>query len=137
MLNPFVYTTSKRALTVGFGALLISIILITLFSISRIYAINQSIETLVYEQNFKSEALAALLMVSHERQQIMAKLFAVKDPTEWETESRRYEALTSQLIAALGRLEKMESTVPERAAIADARAAAVRAQEVREREVAI
>ncbi|HEV2009017.1 MAG TPA: EAL domain-containing protein [Burkholderiales bacterium] len=137
MLNPFVYTQSKRALTVGFGALLISIVLITLFSISRIYVVNQSIETLVDEQNFKSEALDAVLTVSDERQQVLAKLFAVKDRAEWETEYRRYEALTSQLIAALGRLEEMESTVPERATIAAARAAAVRAQEIREREVGL
>jgi diguanylate cyclase (GGDEF)-like protein/PAS domain S-box-containing protein len=135
VLNPFVYTKSKRALSVGFGALLISLALITLFSIARIYAVNQTIETLVDEQNFRSEALASLLTVSDERQQIMAKLFEVKDSAEWETEYRRYEALTGQLIATLGRLEEMESTVPERAAITAARAAAARSQEMREREV--
>jgi diguanylate cyclase (GGDEF)-like protein/PAS domain S-box-containing protein len=137
VLNPFVYTKSKLALTVGFGALLISIAIITLLSLSRIYAVDQSIETLVAEQNSKSEALAALLTVANERRQVIAKLFAAKDPAEWETGYRKLEALASELIAALARLGKMESTLPEQAAIADARAAAQGLQGIREGDFAL
>ena len=66
MLKPFTFTRSRRALTVGFGALLVLIIVVTLLGISRIYTINQRIEALVYDQNFKSELLATLLTISRQ-----------------------------------------------------------------------
>ena len=67
MLRGFSFTNSRQALTAGFGALLILIITITLLGIWRIYAINQSIEALVQEQNLKAEMLTMLLTASQQR----------------------------------------------------------------------
>ena len=82
MLKQLAFIKSKHALTIGFGALLVLIVVVTPPGISRIYAINQRIEALVYEQNFKSELLVTLLTATRERQQLTLRLFAVKDPAE-------------------------------------------------------
>ena len=124
-------------LTAGFGALLILIIVITLLGISRIYAINQRIEALVYEQTFKSELLTSILRITRERQQITLQLFVLKDDAGRETAYRQYQALIGQMFAAFDRLEEMKPAGVERVAITEAFNAATQSQEVRERVVAL
>ncbi len=46
-MNLFTFTQSKHVLTVGFGALLASIIVVTLLGMSGIYAVDQRIEALL------------------------------------------------------------------------------------------
>ncbi len=137
MLKQFAFTRSKHAVTVGFGALLVLIIVVTLLGISRIYTINQRIEALVYQQNFKSELLATLLTVSQQRQQAMYRLFGAHDVAEREVAYRDYRGQAGQLFATLDRLEEMEMTESEHAALNAALNATTRSQEVRDRVVAL
>ncbi|MBI4189425.1 MAG: EAL domain-containing protein [Betaproteobacteria bacterium] len=136
-MKQLAFTKSRHALTVGFGALLVLIIVVTLLGISRIYTINQRIEALVYEQNFKSELLATLLTVSQQRQQIMYQLFSARDAAQRNDAYQKYQALVGPLFATLDRLEDMEMTESERAAVNQALGSAARSQEVRDRVVAL
>ncbi len=77
MLKQFAFAKPKHALTAGFGALLVLIIVVTLLGIWRIYTINQRIEALVYEQNFESELLATLLTTSQAMREALLLVAAV------------------------------------------------------------
>jgi diguanylate cyclase (GGDEF)-like protein/PAS domain S-box-containing protein len=137
MLKPSSFTKSRQALTVGFGALLILIISITLLGIWRIYVINQRFESLVHEQNLNSEMLTMLLTASQQRQQTMHRLFVARDGTERAAAYREYQALVEPLSASLDRLDERDMTAPERAAVKLALDAADHAREVRDRVVAL
>ncbi len=135
MLKPFSFTKSRRALTARFGALLMLIISITLVGIWRIYAINQSMEALVYEQNLKSEMLTTLLTASQQRQQIMYQMFAANDKGERARLLGDYRALVEPLFAMRDRLDEAGMTPPERAALKQALDAATLLRDVRDRVV--
>jgi diguanylate cyclase (GGDEF)-like protein/PAS domain S-box-containing protein len=135
MLKPFSFTDSRRALTAGFGALLVLIITITLLGIWRIYAINQSIETLVHEQNVKSELLTMLLTASQQRQQAMYRMFEAKDGAERAAAYNDYRALVEPVFATRDRLDEVGLTATERAALKQALDVATRLRDVRDRVV--
>jgi diguanylate cyclase (GGDEF)-like protein/PAS domain S-box-containing protein len=128
-------TNSRRSLAAGFGALLILIAAITLLGVSRIYTINQHIEALVDEQNVKSEILALLLTATQQREESMHKLFSARDNSERSTAYREYRDRTEPLFTTLDRLEEMDTTTSERAAVRRAIDAATRLGEVRDRAV--
>jgi diguanylate cyclase (GGDEF)-like protein/PAS domain S-box-containing protein len=134
MLKPS-FTKSRQALTVGFGALLVLIIAITLLGIWRIYAINQSMEALVQEQSLKSEMLAMVLTASQQRQQIMYRLFAASDDAGRSRVHNEYRALVEPLFATQDRLDEIGMTGSERAALKQALDAATRLRDVRDRVV--
>ncbi len=135
MLKPFSFTKSRQALTAGFGALLVLIITITLLGIWRIYAINQHIEALVYEQNLNSEMLAMMLTSSQQRQQAMYKMLGANNGGERDAAYLEYHALVEPLFAALDRLDEMNITASERAAVKQALDAVTRLRDVRNRVV--
>ena len=135
MLKPFSFTDSRQALTAGFGALLVLIIAITLLGIWRIYAINQSIEALVQEQNLKSELLTMLLSASRQRQQAMYRMLAANNSAERTAVFDEYRALNEPLFATRDQLDEMDMTASERAALKQALDAATRLRDVRDRVV--
>lgn len=135
MLRRLSFSNSRQALTAGFGALLVLIITITLLGIWRIYAINQSIETLVREQNLKSELLTMLLNASQQRQQVLYRLLASPPGPERESLIREYSAVVEPLFATRERLDEMDMTQSERAALKQALDAATRSSRVRDRVV--
>ena len=137
MLKPFSFTKSRQALTVGFGAILVLIISITLLGIWRIYAINQRIEALVHEQNLNTEMLTMLLTTSQQRQQAMYRMLAARDDATRDSAHRVYQAQVEPLFGTLDRLEGRDMTAPERAAVKLAFDAAVSLREVRDRVVAL
>ena len=137
MVNQSEFADSRNVLRAGFGALLILIVVITLFGVSRIYAINQRIEALVYEQNSKSELLASLLANTRERQRLTLQLLALKDPAERESANRQHRALVGQMSAAFDRLEEMKPAAAERMAIMEALNAATQSRTAEERVIAL
>ena len=135
MLRGFSFANSRQALTAGFGALLILIITITLLGIWRIYAINQSIEALVQEQNLKSEMLTMLLTASQQRQHAMYRLFAAADGAERAAVFNEYRKLNEPLFATRERFDEVDMTASERAALNQALDAATRLRDVRDQVV--
>jgi methyl-accepting chemotaxis protein len=135
MLKPFSFTDSRRALTAGFGALLVLIITITLLGIWRIYAINQSIEALVREQNMKSELLSMLLTASQQRQQAMYRMFEASDVAGRTAIYNDYRKVVEPLFATRDRLDEVDMTTSERAALKQALDAATRLRDVRDKVV--
>ncbi|HWP89345.1 MAG TPA: EAL domain-containing protein [Burkholderiales bacterium] len=132
MLRGFSFANSRQALTAGFGALLILIVTITLLGIWRIYAINQSIEALVQEQNLKSEMLTMLLTASQQRQHAMYRLFAAADGAERAAVFNEYRKLNEPLFATRERFDEVDMTASERAALNQALDAATRLRDVRD-----
>jgi len=135
MLRRFSLSNSRQALTAGFGALLILIITITLLGIWRIYAINQSIEALVQEQNLKSEMLTMLLTASQQRQHAMYRLFAAAAGAERAAVFNEYRKLNEPLFATRERFDEVDMTASERAALNQALDAATRLRDVRDQVV--
>ena len=125
MVNPFSFTQSRRALTAGFGALLVLIVVITLFGIWRIYAINRHVEALVQEQHVQSGMLTVLLTASQQRQQAMHQLFNAGAGAERTAAYRQYQAMVEPLFTTLARLDEMDMTSAERAAVKTAHDAAI------------
>src|SRR3954465_8542181 len=136
MLKPFSSSKSRQALTAGFGALLVLIITITLLGIWRIYAINQSIESLVREQNLKSEMLTMLLNASQQRQHILYRMLASSEGAEREALFKEYSAVVEPLFATRERLDELDMTSSERAALKQALDAATRFSTTRDSVVA-
>ena len=135
MVNPFSFTQSRRALTAGFGALLVLIVVITLLGIWRIYAINRHVEALVQEQHVQSGMLTVLLTASQQRQQAMHQLFNAGAGAERTAAYRQYQAMVEPLFTTLARLDEMDMTSAERTAVKTAHDAAIHAHEVRDRVV--
>lgn len=135
MLKLFSITKSRHALTAGFGVLLLLIIIVTLFGISRLYSINQRIEGFVYHQNFKSGLLVSLLTINRQRQEVLYQLQAAGDAAAREHAFRDYRALAGQLFATLDELQGLQLVDPERAAVTEALDAATAAHEVRDKVV--
>ncbi|MDB5808297.1 MAG: hypothetical protein JWN94_419 [Betaproteobacteria bacterium] len=135
MLKPFSFADSRQALTAGFGALLVLIIAVTLLGIWRIYAIHQSIDALVREQNLSSGMLSMLLNASEQRQQAMYRLIAAPGTAEREVVFKEYRAMVEPLFATRERLDTMDMTSTERAALEKALDAAIRLGVARDRVV--
>ena len=132
----FSFTRSRRTLTAGFGALLLLIIAVSLLGFWRIYAVNQRIEALVHEQQLQAGMLNLLVTASQQRQQAMNTLFSAGDDAQRAAAYREYQALAEPLFATFDRLDAMDGTPPERAAVKIARDAAIRTRDVRDRVVA-
>src|SRR5512140_3385582 len=117
MLKPVPFSNSRRALTAGFGALLVLMIAVTLVGIWRIYAINQSIEALVQEQNLKSDLLTMLLNASQQRQQTLYRLLSTDPGPERDALLKDYAAIVEPVFAARERLDELDMTDTERTAL--------------------
>ncbi len=136
MLKPFSFTKSKQALTVGFGTLLILIIAITLLGIWRIYVINSaSIEAL--GRGAKSECRSRNADCTADYQPAAARkpcidCLAARDGAARDDIYREpimmLRQWQSRCSALLDRLDQMEVTAPERAAVKQALDAANRAK---------
>ena len=106
MLKPVSSSSSRQALTAGFGTLLVLIIAITLIGIWRIYAINQNIEAVVREQTLKSELLTMLLNASRQRQQVLYRLLAADGGAAREALLKEYAAIVEPVFANRERLDE-------------------------------
>jgi len=137
VLKPLALPRSKRSLVFGFGALLLLITLVTLVGITRIYHIDQRIGDLVHEESSRTQLLAALLEFNDQRQQSIYAIFTARDRAGREAGYDGYKALSAEVRAILGRLEQLEMSEPERAAVKQVLDAMVDSEEAHQRAVSL
>ncbi len=92
-------------------------------------------EALVHEQNLKSELLTMLLTASQQRQQAMYRMFETHDGAGRAAIYDEYRRLVEPLFATRDRLDEVDMTASERAALKQTLDAAVRLRDVRDKVV--
>jgi diguanylate cyclase (GGDEF)-like protein/PAS domain S-box-containing protein len=128
MKLPFSWPT-RYVLPVGFGALLVLLMLATILALTRIDTLNHRLQTIIYEQNIKTGLVSEMLRLTRERSQFIYQLFNIENKAEREAAQAHYAALSSAFARSTGRLEQMELSPEERAMLAQVLQSAKRSSE--------
>lgn len=132
------HASSRRALALGFAALLGLLVAVTLFGVSRIYVINRSIEAESASQALRQPLLDSVLALDDARREAADRLLDAGTPELREPLYRDYQAQTAALAATVERLRALPSDdVAERRAIANFATAASTAEDVHDRAAAL
>ena len=87
---------SRYALLAGLGVLLILLVAVSAFGLTRTDQINRRLQTSMQEQDAKTGLVSALFRITRERSQIIEQLFSEDDAAARTRAAERYRALADE-----------------------------------------
>ncbi|MCW5603851.1 MAG: EAL domain-containing protein [Burkholderiales bacterium] len=111
-------TRPRYALPVGFGALLVLLVIVTAVGLSRVDGINQRMQAIIYDQNLKTGLISVMLRITRERSQVIHTLFTSGDAFERDEAKQHYYTLVTEFNDSVQRLRELHLTPDEQSALA-------------------
>jgi len=127
MAFPEIRWAPHHTLSMGFGVLLVLLIILTVLGLGRLDTLHERLQSIIHEQYGKSGQVLAMLRIAREQSRLMQNLFLATDQAERDEGSRRHRALAGEFSAAVQGLRAMDLSAGEQAGSKQAVEAAGRA----------
>ena len=124
--------SSRYALLISLGTLLVLLVAVCVLGLSRTQQINARLQQAVDEQDAKDRVVASMTTVNRARSQLIHQLFAIEDGAARVRAAERFRLLGDELTGSIEKIRAMRLTEIERNALAGLRAAADRNREIRD-----
>lgn len=108
------FSRPRRALPVGFLAVLLLLVLIAAIGLSRLSAINRHLSVIVNEHTFKKDLIETMRGAARERTVSLHRMAIMHDPFQRDDEYLRFRQLASDFALASSRLYTLSLTREER-----------------------
>jgi diguanylate cyclase (GGDEF)-like protein/PAS domain S-box-containing protein len=131
-LSRLIEAPTRYALPLGFGALLLLMVVVTVVGLNRVGNVNERLQAIIHAQHVKTGLVSDMLRITRERSQIIYSLFTTQDAFARDAAFLRYHALVGEFFNNVQRLRQMELSASELQALTQALAAADRTRGVRD-----
>ena len=118
-MRPFRH--SKYAISLGFVLILSLLVAVAVIGLTRMTAIQSRMDSIVNQQNVKTELVAVMHNAARERSISLHRIALMKDAFDRDEDYLHFRAMAEDFLKARNALEKMQLSTVERAALASSR----------------